>query len=107
MQSYFWSGTGGHDIDARPELFRDRPRRALGVVVAHEHAVAVRDQAAVALGAHLEPELQARPAELRRPHVRPYLLVEERGRAVVDVALGEDEAELVLGRRPAPRHERA
>src|SRR5438132_5734361 len=107
MQSYFWSGTGRHNIDAPPELLGDRPGFALGVVVADEHPVPVGDQAAVALGAHLEAELQARPGELARPHEGPDLLVEERRRSVVDVALGEDEAELVLGRRLAARHERA
>ena len=34
---------------------------------------------------------------MRRAHVRADLLVEERRRAVVDVALGEDEAPVVLG----------
>src|SRR4051794_22662771 len=99
MQSYFWSGTGGHDIDAPSQVVRNRPRLALHVVVAHEHAVAVGDQPPIGLRAHLETELEARARDLAGPHERADLLVEERRRAIGDVALGEDEPELLpLGR---------
>src|SRR3954451_21442768 len=107
MQSYFWSGTGGHDIDALPEVIRNRPRCLLAVVVAHEHAVPLGHPPPAALGTHLETQLQARALELHRPHVGPYLLVEEGRGPVVDVALGEDPPESVVRRGPAVRHPRA
>src|SRR5215216_6067126 len=93
MQSYFCSGTGGHDIDAPPHVFGEGLRPPGRVVVAHEHAPAVGHEAAIALGAHLEVELQARALQLARPDPRADLVVEERRRAVRDVALGEDEPE--------------
>src|SRR3954471_9923435 len=107
MQSYLESGTGGHDIDARPELVRNRLRLALRVVVAHEHAVALGHQAVVGLRAHLELEPDARALELARPHVRADLLVVERRRAVRDVALGEDESEGLAARGSAARDDGA
>src|SRR4051794_39900849 len=107
MQSYFWSGTGGHDIDAPSQVVRNRPRPALHVVVAHQHAVAVGDQPPIVVRPHLESELEARACELARPHEGADLLVEERRRAVGDVALGEDEPELLPPGRSTLRKEGA
>src|SRR5262252_6914237 len=98
MQSYLDSGTDGSLVD---ELFLQPlaqhvwhglgPARA--VVVAHEHAVAVRDQAVVRVDAHLELQPDARAPQLAGPDPGPHLLAVVRRRAVADVALGEDEAE--------------
>src|SRR5438552_4048115 len=87
-------------------LVGDRQRLAGRVVVAHEHAVALGDEPVVAVAAHLELEPEARPAQLARPDEDADVLVERRRRAVVDVALGEDEPEpapasgRVAGQRP-------
>src|SRR3954451_7514659 len=107
MQSYLESGTSGHDIDARPELVRNRLGLPLCVVVAHEHAVALGHEPVVGFRTHLELEPDARALQLARPHPRADLLVVERGRAVPDVALGEDEPERLAARGRAPGDDRA
>src|SRR5689334_12604502 len=103
MQSYLDSGTDGSLVDElffqpAAQLVRDGPRFAGAVVVADEHAVAVRDQAIVGVDAHLELEPDARAAQLAWPDEGPHLLAVVRGRAVADVALGEDEPELAAAR---------
>src|SRR3954468_22620233 len=104
MQSYFDSGTTGDPIqhlrlDPFPQFVRNRPRLTRLVVVADERAPAVRDDALVALGAHLEAELERRALEFCRPDVGADQVAEERGRPVGDVALREDESELPALRR--------
>src|SRR3954454_20968870 len=99
MQSYFDSGTTGDPIqhlrlDPFPQFVRNRPRLTRLVVVADERAPAVRDDALVALGAHLEAELERRAPQLRGPDVGADQVAEERGRPVSDVALREDVSEL-------------
>src|SRR5947209_2592948 len=93
------SASGQRGLDPLAQLLRNRLRLPLLVVVADEHAVAVRDQPSVRLRAHLEVELEARALELRRADEGADLLVEERRRAVGDVALGEDEAKRAAGGR--------
>src|SRR3954447_22263848 len=102
MQSYLDSGTTGDPIQhLRLYPFAqdvgDGSRLAFLVVVADERAPAVCDEPVVALGAHLEAELERRSLQLGRPDVGADLVAEEGRCPVGDVALGEDEAEL-----PAP-----
>src|SRR5256714_11863204 len=109
MQSYLDSGTTGDPIqhlrlDPFAQRVRDRPRFARLVVVSDERAPAVCDQPVVALGAHLERQLQGRALQLARPDVGADLVAEERRCPVGDVALGEDQAELpALGWRVVGR----
>src|SRR3954468_717900 len=103
MQSYLDSGTTGDPIQhlrlhPLAQLVGNGSRLARLVVVADERSPAVGHEPVVALGAHLEAELERRSIQLRRPDVGADQVAEERRRAVGDVALGEDEAEL-----PAPR----
>src|SRR3954447_16698779 len=104
MQSYLDSGTTGDPIqhlrvDPFAQLVGDRPRLAGLVVVPDERAPAVCDEPIVALGSHLETQLERRTLQLVGPDVGADLLAEEGGRTVGDVALGEDEAELPALRR--------
>src|SRR4051812_31357578 len=110
MQSYWDSGTAGRlsnrvwsgDLRLYPlaHRLRDRLRRACLVVVADERAPAVGHEPVVAVHAHLEAEPERGPLQLGRPDVGPDHVAEDRGSAVGDVALGEDEAELTpLGGR--------
>src|SRR5436305_4018056 len=99
MQSYLDSGTAGDPIqhlrlDPRAQLVGNGSRLSRLVVVADERAPAVCDEPIAALGAHLEAELERRAPQLTRPDVGADLVAEEGRRAVGDVALGEDEAEL-------------
>ena len=79
------------------EIDRRQRRGALaGVVIPDQPPVSLGSEAIA--DAHLEAQLEGRPADLADPAADGDLLVEAHGRAVVDVALGEDEAEaLALG----------
>src|SRR4051794_16768132 len=109
MQSYWDSGTAGRlsnrvrsgdlRLDPLSHRLRDRLRSARLVVVADERPPAVGHEPVVAVDAHLEAEPERGALDLRGPDVGADHVAEERRRAVGDVALGEDEAELPpLGR---------
>src|SRR5919197_427661 len=104
MQSYLDSGMRDgslvNELRLQPaaQLFGHRLRLAGAVVVSHKNAVAVGHQPAVRLAAHLKLEADAGAPQLTRPDPCSDLLAVVRGRAVADVALGEDEAEASAAR---------
>src|SRR3954466_10924964 len=86
-----WSGCGARGttsaagIERRTQAVGQRHRAARGVVVADHYAVALGEQAPVALDDHLEVDPERRAGHVPVAQPRPDLLLVEAGRAVVDV----------------------
>src|SRR5205085_10830469 len=78
---------------ALPDIVRQRVRAVLRVIEADQHPVPLGHQPLIRDGVHLEGQLQARVADVKRPYTRADVVSVVRGRAVGDLALGEDEAE--------------
>src|SRR5437588_8734373 len=85
------SGRGRRELLA--QALRQPGRALRGVVESDEPAEALGDQPLADV--HLEAHLAGRAAYLADPAAHRDLLVEGDGRAVVDVALGEDHPELL------------